>query len=184
MARLDYRTEKRRWEAEQALLASAYSDPPEGEEDEYEDEDEGSRVAGAGAGAGSDSGINSASCTSSDYTTLGHPRSQNQDLPRQLDSQHHPTIEQVEAEEALRRENEELEALIEMMEGQRLPPPMYPLLQQQQQQQDDRSSVFGSDDDEYDSIFMDMIDDQRGKPSRHGHAGGIDVDLDGDMDMS
>jgi hypothetical protein len=64
-----------------------------------------------------------------------------------------------EADLVLQQEDEELEALIALMqedENRRN--------QQSNSQEthDDRSSAFGSDDDEYDSIFMDMIDETGG----------------------
>lgn len=64
-----------------------------------------------------------------------------------------------EADAILQQESEELEALVALMqedENRR---------NQQfdsQDAHDDRSSAFGSDDDEYDSIFMDMIDETGG----------------------
>ncbi|GAB7348141.1 hypothetical protein MBLNU459_g6157t1 [Dothideomycetes sp. NU459] len=139
MARLDYVNQKRRWEAEQARLAPpTYSDPPEEAE------------------------VDTTSYLPlwSSQTTAPQPiASQNYGLPMQ----------DYEADAVFQQENEELEALLSLMQKEQ---------QQQQQQQEgtndaemqgdtrqDEASVFGSDDEEYDSIFMDFIDDQGGIPS-------------------
>jgi hypothetical protein len=83
-----------------------------------------------------------------------------------------------EADLALRQEDEEMEALLAMMqedENRRV--------QQSNSQEahDDLSSAFGSDDDEYDSIFMDMIDETGGAASgseQHGqHTADDQMDL-------
>lgn len=136
MARLDYNTEKRRWEAEQARSAPpTYSEPPE------EDHEDPSRQA--------------------IHSQQWHPRYEHHGL-------HAPT--ESEADAVLQQETAELEALVSMMENQELrfarhkddggmvPLPPTPRLGDRQ----DGSSVFGSDDEEYDSIFMDLIDEQGG----------------------
>jgi hypothetical protein len=83
-----------------------------------------------------------------------------------------------EADLVLQQEDEELEALVALMqedENRR---------NQQANSQDahdDRSSAFGSDDDEYDSIFMDMIDETGGATSgteqQHQHEADDTMDL-------
>ena len=85
-----------------------------------------------------------------------------------------------EADAILQQENEELEALVALMqedENRR---------NQQSENQDahdDRSSAFGSDDDEYDSIFMDMIDETGGaapgsEQQQHQHPHPADDEMD------
>ncbi|KAG9691027.1 hypothetical protein KCU95_g8072, partial [Aureobasidium melanogenum] len=71
-----------------------------------------------------------------------------------------------EADAILQQENEELEALVALMQED----------ENRQNQQfngqeayDDRSSAFGSDDDEYDNIFMNLIDETGGAAAGSGH---------------
>jgi hypothetical protein len=83
-----------------------------------------------------------------------------------------------EADLVLQQEDEELEALVALMqedENRR---------NQQANSQgthDDRSSAFGSDDDEYVSIFMDMIDETGGaapgSEQQHQHTADDSMDL-------
>ncbi|THX75218.1 hypothetical protein D6D04_07515 [Aureobasidium pullulans] len=87
-----------------------------------------------------------------------------------------------EADAILQQENEELEALVALMqedENRR---------NQQSDSQDahdDRSSAFGSDDDEYDSIFMDMIDETGGAaPGSEQQQQQYQHPADDEMDLS
>lgn len=135
MARLDYNTEKRRWEAEQARSAPpTYSEPPE---EDYEDPNR-----------------------QPIYSQQWHP---------QYEHYGFSPLSESEADAVLQQENAELEALVSMMENQELRfaqheedgemvPPPTPRLGDRH----DGASVFGSDDEEYDSIFMDLIDEQGG----------------------
>lgn len=83
-----------------------------------------------------------------------------------------------EADLVLQQENEEMEALLALMqedENRRN--------QQSNSQEthDDRSPAFGSDDDEYDDIFMNMIDETGGVASgseqEHQHTADDSMDL-------
>ncbi|KAH0337170.1 hypothetical protein KCU81_g8230, partial [Aureobasidium melanogenum] len=83
-----------------------------------------------------------------------------------------------EADAILQQENEELEALVALMQED----------EQRQNQQsnsqeayDDRSSAFGSDDDEYDNIFMNLIDETGGAA---GGSGQHQSTADDEMDLS
>jgi hypothetical protein len=64
-----------------------------------------------------------------------------------------------EADLVQQQEDEELEALIALMQEDENRRNQHSNCQEAH---DDRSSAFGSDDDEYDSIFMDMIDETGG----------------------
>jgi hypothetical protein len=64
-----------------------------------------------------------------------------------------------EADLVLQREDEELEALVALMQEEENRRNQQ---SNSQEVQNDCSSAFGSDDDEYDSIFMDMIDETGG----------------------
>lgn len=166
MARLDYRTEKSRWELEQARLAPpTYSDPPEEAEDDFR----------------SDDPSNSGEPQHSSQMMLSQQIPQNDshlefyDLHRQRAEMGFAPLSEYEADIVLRQESEELEALIEMMESQQLPTNLQhqqqqrqryllgTLPQQEPEQEHECSSAFGSDDEEYDSIFMDLIDEQGGE---------------------
>jgi hypothetical protein len=76
----------------------------------------------------------------------------------------------------LQQEDEELEALVALMqEEERNQQP------NSQEALNDCSSAFGSDDDEYDSIFMDMIDETGGtapgNEQEHQHTADDTMDL-------
>ncbi|KAG9737239.1 hypothetical protein E4T50_07054 [Aureobasidium sp. EXF-12298] len=86
-----------------------------------------------------------------------------------------------EADAILQQENEELEALVALMQEDE---------NRQNQQfnnqevQDDRSSAFGSDDDEYDNIFMNLIDETGGAAAGSGHQQQHQPTADDEMDLS
>ncbi|CAD0113466.1 unnamed protein product [Aureobasidium uvarum] len=67
-----------------------------------------------------------------------------------------------EVDAVLQQENEELEALIALMQEE---DHRRNKQSDSQEAHDDRSSAFGSDDDEYDNIFMNMIDETGGAAS-------------------
>lgn len=126
MARLDYITQKRRWEAEQARLAPpTYSDPSEEAENE----------------------------NSSDLPYWGSQMAISQPVSNH---DYEPSDRDREADAALQQEDAELEALLSLMQQQGAS------IDQEMKAETtpEDASVFGSDDDEYDSIFMDFIDDQ------------------------
>lgn len=161
MALLDYKTEKHRWEAEQARLAPpTFSDPPEEAEDDHQIENPSS----------SEGPQWSSQMVFSQPTSHYAPYQESQYQHQQALGMGFTPLSEFEADAVLRQENEELEALIDMMESQQLP--TYPQQQQgegfdasrlqEQEHEHEGSSVFGSDDEEYDSIFMDLIDDQGG----------------------
>ncbi|KAH0346878.1 hypothetical protein KCU83_g7004, partial [Aureobasidium melanogenum] len=86
-----------------------------------------------------------------------------------------------EADAILQQENEELEALVALMQED----------ENRQNQQlngqeahDDRSSAFGSDDDEYDNIFMNLIDETGGAAAGSGHQQQHQPTADDEMDLS
>ncbi|KAI4720287.1 hypothetical protein E4T48_03415 [Aureobasidium sp. EXF-10727] len=81
-----------------------------------------------------------------------------------------------EADAALQQENEELEALIALMQEDENRLNQH---SNSQEAHDDRSSAFGSDDDEYDSIFMNLIDETGGAAS-----GPEQQHQDDEMDLS
>ncbi|KAH0365204.1 hypothetical protein KCU65_g6256, partial [Aureobasidium melanogenum] len=79
-----------------------------------------------------------------------------------------------EADAILQQENEELEALVALMQEDEN--------RQNQEAHDDRSSAFGSDDDEYDNIFMNLIDETGGAATgsdqhQHQHTADDEMDL-------
>lgn len=79
-----------------------------------------------------------------------------------VQSQDHELPDQQEADAVLQQESAELEALLSLMQQQGG-------IVDNEMDSDTRpedSSVFGSDDEEYDSIFMDFIDEQGNQPSR------------------
>ena len=178
MALLDYKTEKRRWEAEQARLAPAtFSDPPE----EAEDDDKTQYPS-------SSEGPQWSSQMAFSQPTSHYVPYQESQYQRQQDlGMGFTPLSEFEADAVLRQENEELEALIDMMESQQLP--TYPQKQQgdlfdvsqlqEQGHEHEGSSMFGSDDEEYDSIFMDLIDDQGGNAEQARQ-----TQQEEDMDMS
>lgn len=167
MARLDYKSEKSRWEAEQARTAPPIpSDPPEEDEEDYYQ-----------------------------HQRFQQSSSGSSHVPQQFfsnthsDTQMHssqPSRSDWEADAVLAQENAELEALVAMMEGQQVASSSsYQHAHVQQMQQSagggntsvDDETPFGSDDDEYDSIFMDLIDERGGLQAADGLQGE-------EMDMS
>ncbi|KAG9698985.1 hypothetical protein KCU95_g3064, partial [Aureobasidium melanogenum] len=83
-----------------------------------------------------------------------------------------------EADAILQQENEELEALVALMQEDE-----HRQNQQSNSQEayEDRSSAFGSDDDEYDNIFMNLIDETGGAA---GCSGQHQSTADDEMDLS
>ena len=84
----------------------------------------------------------------------------------------------LEADLVLQQEDEEMEALLALMQEDET------RRNQQSNSQDahdDRSSAFGSDDDEYDNIFMNLIDETGGAASaseqQHEHPADDKMDL-------
>lgn len=175
MARLDYKTERRRWEAEQARSAPPTYLDDATEEEHYEPDSSFGYYQTPNHGSG---GGSSSFNASNDDMMFSQPQSSN----IQTRQSQHPfgfsPLSDAEAEAVLRQENEELEALVEMMESQQLPQYGEHESRQHSQQQSQEtgqnagygshpdpcaSSVSGSDDgEEYDSIFMDLIDEQVG----------------------
>jgi hypothetical protein len=101
----------------------------------------------------------------------------------QLD--HHQEIDAVQ-----RLEDQELEALIARMQEDENEQNGRPGQAVHHDAEDYSSSVFGSDDDEYDSIFLDLID-ETGGGGGSGVAAGVDQrheypagDMDVEMDLS
>jgi hypothetical protein len=86
-----------------------------------------------------------------------------------------------EADAILQQENEELEALVALMQEDE-----HRHNQQfnNQEAHDDRSSAFGSDDDEYDNIFMNLIDETGGAAAGSGHQQQHQPAADDEMDLS
>ncbi|KAG9520173.1 hypothetical protein KCU93_g7758, partial [Aureobasidium melanogenum] len=86
-----------------------------------------------------------------------------------------------EADAILQQENEELEALVALMQEDE-----HRQNQQfnNQEAHDDRSSAFGSDDDEYDNIFMNLIDETGGAAASSGHQQQHQPAADDEMDLS
>jgi hypothetical protein len=63
------------------------------------------------------------------------------------------------ADEVALQEYAEMEAMLEMLEAENCEPPSQ---QQQQQRYEDNNTPYGSDDDEYDQLFMEMsMDDDQ-----------------------
>ncbi|KAG9673072.1 hypothetical protein KCU99_g7568, partial [Aureobasidium melanogenum] len=86
-----------------------------------------------------------------------------------------------EADAILQQENEELEALVALMqEDENRQNQQF----NNQEAQDDRSSAFGSDDDEYDNIFMNLIDETGGAAAASGHQQQHQPTADDEMDLS
>ncbi|KAH0279513.1 hypothetical protein KCU91_g1701, partial [Aureobasidium melanogenum] len=83
-----------------------------------------------------------------------------------------------EADAILQQENEELEALVALMQEDE-----HRQNQQSNSQEayEDRSSAFGSDDDEYDNVFMNLIDETGGAA---GCSGQHQSTADDEMDLS
>ncbi|CAD0096908.1 unnamed protein product [Aureobasidium vineae] len=83
-----------------------------------------------------------------------------------------------EVDAVLQQENEELEALIALMQEE---DDRRNQQSNSQEAHDDRFSAFGSDDDEYDNIFMNMIDETGGAASvsepQHQHTADDEMDL-------
>jgi hypothetical protein len=141
--RLDFVQRQKKWEAEQARMAHSLPlDVPEEEEDI--DDQEGS---------------------------WGLPGSSGNAM--QMSSQWDAPPE--EADEVARRESEELEELLSLLPGDASGPhQQYQQHQHQQQEhphaprQDDH---FGSDDDDYDALFSDFINEEaHGMPEGDGNA--------------
>jgi hypothetical protein len=84
----------------------------------------------------------------------------------------------LEADLVLQQEDEELEALIALMQEEENRRSQQ---SNSQEAHNDCSSAFGSDDDEYDSIFMDMIDETGGtapgNEQEHQHTADDTMDL-------
>ncbi|KAG9613933.1 hypothetical protein KCV04_g16676, partial [Aureobasidium melanogenum] len=86
-----------------------------------------------------------------------------------------------EADAILQQENEELEALVALMqEDENCQNQQF----NSQEAHDDRSSVFGSDDDEYDNIFMNLIDETGGAAAGSGHQQQHQPTAGDEMDLS
>lgn len=83
-----------------------------------------------------------------------------------------------EADAILQQENEELEALVALMQEDEI------RQNNSQEAHDDRSSAFGSDDDEYDNIFMNLIDETGGAAAGSGHQQEHQFIADDEMDLS
>lgn len=141
LARLDYMTQKRQWEAEQALNAPQ----------EYTDEEPEAEILG-------DEAMN-------ELSGFG-AQTQHSPFAGQT-KQPCLALDEREAEEVLQREDEEMEALIAMMEDESRTNEQ----KQEHEQQDasDNSSIFGNDDDVYDSIFRsyEPVGDARLGDDRH-----------------
>lgn len=71
-----------------------------------------------------------------------------------------PPIPDAEAEEAARREQEELDALLQYLPGEE--PEME--AEMEADERDMRSEHFGSDDDEYEQLFEELMDSETGLP--------------------
>jgi hypothetical protein len=128
MMRLDYVRQQRRWQAEQARAAPIFAYEPEEEGEYYEEE-----VA---------FGVENSAVDSS-FVEMQLPQSSLPAIARDD-----------EIDQVLQMEDQELEALLENL-------PM----QQEQVQQDDEMEAqsqwsaehFGSDDEDYDAIFSEML---------------------------
>jgi hypothetical protein len=132
MMRLDYVRQQRQWQAEQARAAPIFDYEPEEEEEDYGEE--GEALFGNGGSTQNSS-----------------------DMEMQLpQSSFGAFVREDEIDQVLQMEDEELEALLE-----HLPMQQY----QQTQQQDDGMKAqsqwsaehFGSDDEDYDVIFSEML---------------------------
>jgi hypothetical protein len=156
--RLDFVQRQKKWEAEQARMAHSLPlDAPEEEEDELD-------VEGGNWGLPGSSG-NAMQMSSSQWDAAPE-----------------------EADEVARRESEELEELLSLLPGDASGPhQQYQQHQHRQQKypqaprQDDH---FGSDDDDYDALFSDFINEEA-----HGMPEGNNIDHtapsgDDAMDMS
>lgn len=83
-----------------------------------------------------------------------------------------------EADAILQQENEELEALVALMQEDEL------RQNNSRETHDDRSSAFGSDDDEYDNIFMNLVDETGGAATGSGQHQQNQPSADDEMDLS
>lgn len=163
MAHLDYRLEKSRWEAEQLRSAPLMPSEPVEEEDNEEDP-----VAASSSNQMRQPGLE-----------RFLQRQQEQDW---------------EAEAQLLQEEKELEAMIAMMEGQEMdqrvggPTDLDAHEMSGEKKQETTQTPYASDDDEYDEIFMDLIDHSAGEEALVGLRqveSGEGVGMEGDeMDMS
>lgn len=139
--RLDFVQRQKKWEAEQARVA--HSLPFDAMEEEELDDQEGS---------------------------FGVPGSSGNAM-QMSSSQWDATPE--EADEVARRENEELEELLSLLPGDASGlQHQYPQQEQHQAQQAQRQDEhFGSDDDDYDALFSDFInEDAHGMPEGDDNA--------------
>ncbi|TKA65502.1 hypothetical protein B0A49_05716 [Cryomyces minteri] len=127
MMRLDFMSRQKRWEAEQARHAPLLSDPPEDDDmDEYD------------APLLSSQASTHPSCSSQCTQSASNPTT--------------PTIHAVpdnEVDVILQQEDEELDALVSMLESEQ---------HERNQQRKAQDASYGSDEEDYDS-FMDFIDD-------------------------
>lgn len=142
--------EKRQWEADKTRSA------PPGYTDEPDEEDLD--------GPGGSSGLPGYSS----QMHLSHSMSGDQSFA--------PALEEEQVDEVLQCENEELEALISMLEEEQR--------QQNQERQpeghsQDDISGFGSDDEVYDSIFMDIEDDSGSVQPQQQVQGAEGMDMSG-----
>jgi hypothetical protein len=150
--RLDFVQRQKKWEAEQARVAHSLPlDAPEEEEEEIDGQEEGS---------------------------FGFPGSSGYAMQMSSSSQWNATPE--EADEVARRESEELEELLSLLPGDASGLPQHQHQHQHQQQEQHfqtqrQDEHFGSDDDDYDALFSDLINEE---------AHGMPEEDDNAMDMS
>jgi hypothetical protein len=144
--RLDFVQRQKKWEAEQARVAHSMPlDAPE--EDEIDGQEEGS---------------------------FGFPGSSGNAMQMSPSSQWNATPE--EADEVARRESEELEELLSLLPGDASGLPQHQYQQEQHQaafQTQRQDEHFGSDDDDYDALFSDFINEEA-----HGMPEGDDNAMD------